>query len=74
MFYDVLQRVALTDQLAEGFGLHHFFLQVSVLHLELRLETLNFLEGPRVGDGRAEVIGNYLLPGVSEFFLKGLAV
>ena len=64
---DVLQRVALADQLTEGFGLHHFFLQVSVLHLELCLETLDFLERPRVGDGSAEVIGENPLPGMSVF-------
>ncbi len=64
---DVPQGLALAHQFAEGFGLHHFFFQVSVLHFELRLETLNFLERPRVGDGRAEVIGENLLPGMSVF-------
>src|SRR5882672_800339 len=59
---DVPQWCALADEVAKGFGFHHFLLEVGVPLFELGLETLYLLKGPRVGDGSADVIGKDLLP------------
>ena len=64
---DLPQRRALADQIAERFGFNDFFLEIGILLLQFRLEFLNFLEGPRVRDGSAEVIGENLLPGMPVF-------
>ncbi len=37
---------ALADQIAEGLGFHHLFLQIGVVQFELGLEPLDFLECP----------------------------
>ena len=59
---DVAQFLALADQVPEGLGFHHFFLQISVLHLVLHIEALNFLESARVDQGVSDVIGDNLPP------------
>ena len=69
---DVPQGSALPDQIAEGLGLHHVLLQISILEFQLRFEPLNFLEGTRVGDGRSYVISENIAPW-PEFLLKQFA-
>src|SRR5882672_347616 len=62
---DLAQGGALADELAEGLGLHHFLQQIGVMHLELRFEPLDFLEGARVGNGGTHVVTEELAPGTS---------
>ena len=69
---DVPQGRALADQVTEGLGLHHRFLQVSILKFQLSFEALNFLKGARIGDGGPKVISEHMAPR-QEFLLKRLA-
>src|SRR5437879_8318694 len=62
---DLAQGGALADELAEGLGLHHFLLQIGVMHFELRFEPLDFLEGTCVGNGGTYVVTEALTPGTS---------
>src|SRR6266403_5795234 len=62
---DLAQGGALADELAEGLGLHHFLLQIGVMHFELRFEPLDFLEGACVGNGGTYVVTEDLAPGTS---------
>src|SRR5208283_5539053 len=59
---NVPQGRTLADQIAEGLGLHHRLLQVSILEFQLRSEALDFLKGARIGDGRPYVISKNLSP------------
>ena len=46
----------MADQIAEGLRFYDLLLQVSVLKLQLRFEMLDFLKGPRVGDGCSDMV------------------
>jgi len=61
----VPQWCALADEVAKRLGFYCFLLQVGVPLFELRLELLNLLKGPRVGDGGADVVTEELAPRTS---------
>src|SRR6266404_1273670 len=55
----------LAYQIAEGFGLNDFLLQIGIVEFQLRLETLDFLEGTCVGNSGTYVVTEELAPWTS---------
>ncbi len=55
---ELAQGSALAYQVAKRFSLHDFLLQIGVLEFQLRLQTLDFLNGPGIGDQGGDVVGN----------------
>src|SRR5690349_1830899 len=62
LVHDVFECGTLADQIAKGLGLDHGFLQITILKLQLRLQTLDFLKGTRVGDCGSNMIREYPCP------------
>jgi hypothetical protein len=60
---DLAQGGAPADEIAKGFSFRHLFLQIGILQFKLRLEPLDFLKGPCVGDGGTNVIRKDSAPG-----------